>query len=149
MEFNFFKFRISSSDSNLNGSHFQSRIGSTANSYTLDYLNIEDNKISTSDYHKKCWWTLVNQNVSITQNDTTFAYSNTESNISGLICTLESIAGSILTFLLIVALLKNNELRKEYMTKTIVSIAITDFLFCVFFLPVMSLHYFARYCKKN
>ena len=141
MEFNFFNFRTLSSDSNLNESHFQTnysgRMGSTANSFTLN--------LTTSDYHKKCWWTLENQSVSITTDDNTFAYSNTESNIAGIICTLESIAGSILTFIFIVALLKNNELRREYMTKTIVSIAITDFLFCVFFLPIMSLHYFARY----
>ena len=137
MDFKFFNFRALSSDSNLNESDLQNRIGSTANSYTLE--------LNTSDYHEKCWWTLDNQSVSISPNDNTYAYSNTESDIAGLICTLESIVGAILSFILIVALLKNSELRKEYMTKTIVSIAITDLLFCVFFLPVMSLHYFTRY----
>ena len=137
MEFNIFNFRVASSDSDVNETQFQKRIGSTKNAHPLD--------LSTSDYHKKCWWTLENQSVPITPNDNTFAYSNTESIIAGIICTLESTVGSILCFLLIVALLKNSELRREYMTKTIVSIAVTDFLFCVFFLPIMSLHYFTRY----
>ena len=113
-----------------------SRIGQTVQSYKLP--------INDSEIHKYCWWTLGGQNVSIKENDTSFAYSDTEANAAGIIFGLESVAGTLLNFVLIVALLKSSEIRKEYMTKNIVSILITDFLFGVFFLPVMSLRFFKR-----
>ena len=131
---NFFNFEKLISDSN---SGIQNRIGSTAHSHPVD--------LNTSDYHEKCWWTLEKESVSTTIYDGTFSYSNTDANVAGIICTLESIVGALLSLLLIVVLLKNSEIRKEYMTKTVVSIAITDFLFSVFWLPLMSLHYFTRY----
>ena len=117
-------------------SSLASRIGKTVQSYKLP--------INDSEIHKYCWWTLSGQNVSVNENDTSFAYSDTEADVAGVIFGLESVAGTLLNFALIVALLKNSEIRKEYMTKNIVSILITDFLFGVFFLPVMSLRFFKR-----
>ena len=117
-------------------SSLASRMGQTVQSYRLP--------INDSEIHKYCWWTLSGQNVSINENDTSFAYSDTEADVAGVIFGLESVAGTLLNFVLIVALLKNSEIRKEYMTKNIVSILITDFLFSVFFLPIMSLRFFKR-----
>ena len=117
-------------------SSLASRIGETVQSYKLP--------INNSEIHKYCWWTLSGQNVSINENDTSFAYSDTEANAAGVIFGLESVAGTLLNLVLIVALLKNSEIRKEYMTKNIVSILVADFLFCVFFLPIMSLRFFKR-----
>ena len=117
-------------------SSLASRIGETVQSYKLP--------INNSEIHKYCWWTLSGQNVSINENDTSFAYSDTEANAAGVIFGLESVAGTLLNFVLIVALLKNSEIRKEYMTKTIVSILVADFLFSIFFLPIMSLRFFKR-----
>ena len=109
-----------------------SRIGLTAHSYKLPQTD--------SEIHKDCWWTLPNDST----NDTSFAYSDGEADAAGVIFGLESVAGILLNFVLIVALLKNAEIRKEYMTTTIISILITDFLFSIFFLPIMSLRFFKR-----
>ena len=129
MELNLLKF---TADSNLNQDSF--RLGSTELAYTLE--------INSSNYHKECWWTLGEEITSISANDTTFAYSTIEGGIAGIICALLGMIGTVLNFLLIVGLLRNPEIRKEYMTKSIVSIAITDLLFSVFLLPIMSFHYF-------
>jgi hypothetical protein len=99
---------------------------------------------NTSESHDVCWWTLDGESTSIPVNDTTFAYSETERYIAGVIFALQSIIGAVLNFLLIIALLWNYKLRKEYLTKTIVSIAITDFLWSVYFLPQYSLYFFQK-----
>ena len=112
------------------------RIGYTHMSYKLP--------LDSSNYYDVCWWTLGSEPFSFAVNDTTFVYTETESYIGGVIFALLSIVGAILNFLLIVALLSNSKLRKEYLTKTIVSIALTDFLWSICFLPLFSLHYFQR-----
>ena len=134
---NGFKF-FKSYASNESDSWLASRmIGLTDQSYKV--------QLNNSDIHDYCWWTLRGQNVSIAENDTSFAYSDVEANLGGVIFGLESAAGTLLNSVLIVALLKNSEIRKEYITKTIISILITDFLFSVFFLPIQSLRFFKRY----
>ena len=104
--------------------------------YKLDF--------NTSDSNDVCWWTLDGEINSIPINDTTFAYSDTERYIAGVIFAFQSIIGAVLNFLLIIALLWNFKLRKEYLTKTIVSIAITDFLWSVYILPQYSLYFFQK-----
>ena len=94
---------------------------------------------SPSVSHEYCWWTL-DTNVT----DTSFAYSDVHSYVGGTIFTLQSIAGTILNFLFIVALLRNRKLREEYLTWTILSISITDFIWSVFVLPVNAVHFFTR-----
>ena len=99
---------------------------------------------NTSDSNDVCWWTLDGEATSIPINDTTFAYSDTECYIAGVIFAFQSIVGAVLNFLLIIALLWNFKLRKEYLTKTIVSMPITDFLWSVYFLPQYSLYFFQK-----
>lgn len=77
-------------------------------------------------------------------NSTAYCYSDTESVLAGLGATIEAIAGSILNLLVIVALVKNSNLRKEYMTRAIVSLAITDFLFSIVTLPMLAHRYFSQ-----
>ena len=97
---------------------------------------VEFNSSSNGDF---CWWTLNSSEVDLTP-----AYSNVQSDIAGVVFMLLSIPGSILNFLLIVALLKNTKIRQEYLTKTVASIAITDFLWNIIWCPVLSLRYFTR-----
>ena len=106
---------------------------------TMDSLKIGSPDFKSHGSHEYCWWTLQTNFT-----DTTFVYSDVESNVAGVIFTLQSIVGSILNFLLIVALLRNSKIRKEYLTKTIVSIAITDFIWSVWVLPNVSVHFFTR-----
>ena len=94
---------------------------------------------NSSNYFNMCWMKINSQ----TQlNDTSFAYSDVESITAGFFIALESIIGAFLNFIVILALVRSSDLRKEYLTPTIVSIAITDFLFSVIALPVLSLLFF-------
>ena len=77
-------------------------------------------------------------------NSTDYCYSDGESILGGLGATLEAIAGSILNLLVIVALIKNSHIRKEYMTRAIVSLAATDFLFSIVTLPMLAHRYFTQ-----
>ena len=57
---------------------------------------------------------------------------------------LESIGGSVLNFLIIVALLRSPNMRKEYLTPFIISMSLADFALSVFNLPFLSLRFFMR-----
>ena len=73
-----------------------------------------------------------------------YIYSNGESILGGLGATFQSIAGTILNTLVIVALLKNKSLRQEYLTPVIVSLSITDLVFSTVTLPMLADHYFSQ-----
>ena len=105
------------------------------------YGQYQETKLNSSMYFDNCWMKLSPHldNSSFRCNDTSFAYNETQAWFAGLAIALESFTGTILNFLVIVALLRNSELRKEYMTPGIISMAITDFLFSVAVLPVLSL----------
>ena len=75
-------------------------------------------------------------------NDTSFAYTRGQAVFAGLGAAFESIAGTLLNLLIILALLKNSNLRKEYLSLAIVSLAATDLLFSLLVLPVASLQMF-------
>ena len=105
------------------------------------YGKYQEVRLNSSKYFDTCWIKLSPylENSSFRCNDTNFAYNEIQSWVAGLSIALESFTGTILNLLVIVALLRNSELRKEYMTPGIISMAITDFLFSVAVLPVMSL----------
>ena len=79
-------------------------------------------------------------------NDTStgFLYTNTESMVGGLVYAFTGIAGFILNFLVIIALMKTPSLRNEYLTPFIISLALTDVLFSALALPLRAVSYFAR-----
>ena len=82
---------------------------------------------------------------SMLDNSTASCYSTAESIIGGLGATFEGIAGTFLNALVILALLKNASLRKEYLTPSIVSLATTDLLFSMVTLPMVAIRYFVQY----
>ena len=63
---------------------------------------------------------------------------------AGVVMTIESIGGSIMNLLVIIALLRNPQLRNEYITPFIISNATTDFLFSTITLPTVSIFCFLR-----
>ena len=130
MDFNFnifkSKVKLPEEDDSIN-----LRLGLTDQAWKVQF--------NSSSNGKFCWWTLKSSEV-----DTSPAYSNGQSDIAGVVFMLWSIPGSILNLLLIVALLKNTKIRQEYLTKTVTSIAITDFLWNIIWCPVVSLRYFTR-----
>ena len=98
----------------------------------------------TSEYSKRCWKRTFNGTYELAehQEDLDYVYSDLEANILGLIVAFMSITGTILNAFVIFVLLRNQEIRKEYITPSIISVAITDLLFCVLCLPVHSLSFF-------
>ena len=112
------------------------RMGDTKGAYNISF--------NSSNYNDVCWWTLEEQPTSITENDLKDAYSEVTSYMAGTVTVIQSVIGAILNLLLIIALLKNSKLRTQYLTKSIVSILVTDFVWSVSFLPLMTLRFFAR-----
>ena len=100
----------------------------------LDYYNVTSN---SSRYFDTCW--MKDRSI-----DTSYVYSETESIIGGTLSTFVSIGGAILNFLVILVYLRSSNLRREYLTPSVVSIAITDLLFSAYPAPVMALGYFGR-----
>ena len=78
-------------------------------------------------------------------NSTDYCYSDGESILAGVGSTLQAIAGTILNLLVILALLKNQHLRKEYLTPAIISLSATDLIFSVITLPMLAHRYFVQY----
>ena len=95
-------------------------------------------------YYTECWWTLNNTNDSITSGNTTTVYSDLESNIASGVFGLFAVLGSILNFVLIIAIMKSPQIRQEYLTPTLVSILVTDFGFSIYFLTILSSAYYTR-----
>ena len=131
-----FKFFKSNQEEPPDLSFRELRIGKTVQSYKI--------KLNDSQAHDYCWWTLRGQNVSINENDTTFAYPDVVADTAGVLFGLEAAVGALLNFVLILALLRNASIRKEYMTKSVVSMLIADLLFSAFWLPIMSLRFVNR-----
>ena len=120
-------------------SELSTRLGLTNQAYKVPF--------NSSKYYNECWWTMDDDTKEVYTNDTRYVYSDAESDFAGVIYGFESLAGSILNILIIVALLRNTRLREEYLTPTIISIALTDCLFSGFFISIMSAHFFTRYTK--
>ena len=117
--------------------------------YNSDHL-IKDKNVShyhlvnlTDSYMTTCYLKV---DMRSTLNDSTeYCYSTEESIIAGVAATFQGIAGTFLNFLFIVAVLKHANLRKEYLTPSIISLATTDLLFSAFTLPMLAIRYFSQY----
>ena len=98
---------------------------------------------NSSEYFDKCWMKidLASRSPSLTSHDTSFAYDETESMVAGYVSVLTSIFGTILNVLVIAASLGNKNVRKKYITPSIISISLADLLFCMISLPGISLHF--------
>ena len=102
------------------------------------FVNLTD-----SNYSDTCWM-IIDDTYDFT-NSTSNVYSNVETVIAGLCTLIESIFGLVLNLLVVLALLKNDKLRKEYLTPAIVSLAVSDLLYSMYTLPVLSIHFFTRW----
>ena len=108
---------------------------------TLQYQEFHTN---SSKYFNSCWMKIdPSTNISFFQsNNTNYVYSEVESTLAGLLYSIESGGGLIMNVLLIMALLRSTKLYKEYLTPSIISISLNHVLYCVYSLPVQSLHFF-------
>ena len=101
------------------------------------------NRVHLTGAHMSICYLKVDLN-SILDDSTDYCYSDAESILAGLVAMLQAIAGTMLNLLVIVALLINTHLRKEYLTPAIISLSVTDLLFSVITLPALAHRYFSR-----
>ena len=97
---------------------------------------------NASKYFTTCWTTSGEEYAETENLGMSSLYSKTTLAAAGTVIGIESFAGVILNAIILIILIKNSELRNEYLTPSIISIALTDFLFCLIGLPVLSLHFF-------
>ena len=97
--------------------------------------------LNSSSYFNKCWYRPESSSLPI---DTSFVYIEPVSIAAGFLYCAESAVGAILNFLVIIVLLKSKKLRKEYLSPSIINIALTDFLYSIFVLPVLSLRFYMK-----
>ena len=64
--------------------------------------------------------------------------------MGGILAILQCIGGSILNFLVIWAIIRSPALRKEYVTPSILSITITDFILSLYHLPMKAFTIFTK-----
>ena len=105
----------------------------------LSYRSISFN---ASEYFTTCWTTSGEEYAETENLGMSSLYSKATLAAAGTATGIESFAGVILNAIILIILIKNSELRNEYLTPSIISIALTDFLFCLIGLPVLSLHFF-------
>ena len=102
--------------------------------------------LHTSKYFNSCW-TKINseeQSFRALTEDPGFCYSDAVAIITGLLITFESVIGIVLNVLVILAVLRSKDIRKEYLTPSMLSIAITDFIFSACVIPVSASRFFSR-----
>ena len=110
----------------------------------VDGTNISHyRRVNLTDAHMDICYLKVDMNSDL-DDSTDYCYSNVESILAGLGATFQAIAGTILNLLVIVALLKTTNLRKEYLTPAIISLSVTDLLFSVITLPALAHRYFSQ-----
>ena len=93
--------------------------------------------LNSSNYFNCCWTHTVFQN-----EDPSFHYSCAEKNIWGCLNMMESFAGICLNLMVMLPLLSNVSLRKEYMTPSIFSISTSDFFFSLITIPKLCITLF-------
>ena len=93
---------------------------------------------NSSNYFEKCW---IKTNQSTLEFTVDIYLPEPQASIAAFVVAIQSIAGIVLNFLVIASLLRNQQLRNSYLTPSIVSIAITDWLISI--LLVVSFLYYA------
>ena len=102
------------------------------------YVNALMN-INTSGNNDTCWMKCAaSLPASWSTDPGTYSFTVTETTTRGIFATFASIPGTILNLLVLLAMIRSPELRKEYLAPSIASITVTDFLFSVYVLPATS-----------
>lgn len=98
-------------------------------------------KINTSEYFDYCWLKVAPSSTDpvVRSTDPSYVYSNTESFLLGIENIPLGVVGSVMNLLVILATLRSCELRKEYLTPSILSLALNDFIFSITFFPITSI----------
>ena len=103
------------------------------------YLKLVD--INTSSYFNQCWMKIDPAATSpiMQSNDPSYAYSDNDSLLRVILFAPLSLIGVALNVLVIWAVLRNAELRKECLSFTILSLSLTDLLWSLGVTPEIAL----------
>jgi len=101
---------------------------------------------TVSKYFESCWMRID------PSMDSSIAFSTDPSLVQpewsligeGVLYMFLSVAGVIMNFLIILAIIKSSTIRKEYLCPTIMSLAMSDFLFSIYVAPAISLRGFTK-----
>ena len=93
---------------------------------------------NSSNYFEKCWLKTNKSTLNLTVD---IYLPEPQASIMAFVVAIQVIAGIVLNFLVIASLLRNQQLRNSYLTPSIVSIAITDWLYSI--LSVIGFLYYA------
>ena len=91
---------------------------------------------STTGHNDTCWIYCDSSSTLRNATDLGLSLCVEESITAGITALITSIPGTILNSLVILAIMRSQALRKEYLTPSIASIAITDLLFSIYVFPV-------------
>ena len=99
---------------------------------------------TVSEYFDTCWIRIDPSSESpiIQSTDPNIVQSDALLILDGIMYMILSIAGVTMNLLVILAIFRSSNIRKEYFTPTIGSLATVDFLFSIYILPVLSLRGF-------
>ena len=108
------------------------------------YYNSPINDSNLSFDH--CWMKVDSQanSTRLTSSNPDLVYSVIETNLGGVISTILSICGILLNSVIIFGIARSPDLRQEYLTPTIISIALTDLIYSIINLPIQANFFFKR-----
>ena len=110
------------------------------------YVNVPMSS-SVSGINGSCWMTCYpsfSPLYSPNGTDLEIRISEEEATLNGIAATIIRIPGSILNFLVILAVMRSPDLQTEYLAPSVASITITDLLYSLYVLPSTALHQFKR-----
>ena len=102
--------------------------------------------INSSLSFDHCWMKVDNQSNFFPMNSTNpdLVYSEEATILGGVISIILCVCGLILNSSVIFGIAKSPELQKEYLTPTIISIALTDWIFSIINLPIQANFFITR-----
>ena len=127
---------------NFSESYFR-KVNLSGSSYNDHcYLKTQFKKLEDDDMD--CPGDEIDGYCSLLSDKTDWIYSTGHSITACLFLTPLSVAGFILNFLVILAVVKTPSLRKEYLSSFIISLAVTDLIMSTFTLPILVAKYAMR-----
>ena len=122
-------------DEHIEDNDHDDHIGETFDRFT----HFHEVPLLTSNYFNTCWTKIDFRTVRVISDDPSFHYTYAQSVTEGVFNIVLSICGIILNLLVILAILRNKEIRKEYLTPSIFSISCTDLIFSLSSIPSLSI----------
>ena len=113
--------------------------------HLIEYKNISHYhlvNLTGSQYNSECYLKVDLR--STLDNSTDYVYSSALSTFGGFVCCFESLLGSFLNLIVILALSNDPKLRKEYLFIPVASLVATDYAYSITTLPMLAVRFFVQ-----